>query len=157
MEMCNLNMNITSNWPYSPLLILFRIFSNTDQDMRHPYRRVASLDQQHREYLDRVLQRLSLRAQDNAPVDAQGNGQSDETFYELLRRLQDRRPMRSRSDFASEDAYLEYLTSPQGVESYLGGRRSNQRRRPTSASYLPQSYVFRPRSSIEQITERLEP
>ncbi|VDL60673.1 unnamed protein product [Hymenolepis diminuta] len=136
----------------------FPIFSNTDQDMRQSYRRVASLDQQHREYLDRVLQRLSSRAQENAPVDAQGNGQSDETFYELLRRLQDRRPMRSRSDFTSEDAYLEYLlTSPQGVESYLGGRRSNQRRRPTSAFYLPQSPVFRPRSSNERITGRLEP
>ncbi|KAM3187597.1 hypothetical protein ACTXT7_002026 [Hymenolepis weldensis] len=126
--------------------------------MRQSYRRVASLDQQHWEYLDRVLQRLSLRAQENAPVDAQGNGQSDETFYELLRRLQDRRPMRSRSDFTSEDAYLEYLlTSPRGVESHLGGRRSNQRRRPTSASYLPQSSVFRPRSSNERITEGLEP
>nr|CDS34064.1 E3 ubiquitin protein ligase TRIM37 [Hymenolepis microstoma] len=131
------------------------IISNTGQDTRRSYRRVTSLDHQRWEYLNQDIERPSLRGQENAPVDTQGNRQSNESFYELLRRLQGRRQVRSRGSFLGER--FEYLfTDPQDVEPYLGDRRRNQRRRPTSASYLPQSSVFRPRSSNERIMGRLE-
>ncbi|VDN96332.1 unnamed protein product [Rodentolepis nana] len=132
------------------------IISNTGQITRQPFRRVTSFDHQRWEYLNQdINQRPSLRGHENGLVDTQGVRQSNESFYDLLRRLQDRRQVRSRGSFLSDR--FEYLfTDLQDAEPLLVDRRRNQRRRPTSASYLPQSSAFRPRSSNERIMGRLE-
>ncbi|KAM7532665.1 hypothetical protein Aperf_G00000130560 [Anoplocephala perfoliata] len=127
-------------------------------NVRHLYPRHHLTADQRCGYVDRLLQRVSSRPQENAADDGR-NGQSDETFYELIRRLQNRRPVRSRSDFASEDAYLEYLLTSPDVDSFptdFEREPRSHRRRPNSGSPLSQSSVIATRSASERIMDCLE-